>query len=377
MIVRTNRRRADRPVGFTLIELLVVIAIIAVLIALLLPAVQSAREAARRAQCINNLKQMGLAALNFESTNGTYPPGVGPNPPGGGGRLNPQALILPFIENNSLYNAFNTSANINNYSSTGPNFTAMTQIISAYVCPSDPAQTRLPVPGTSGLQLGYSNYFASLGGSASQYYGGTLFASEERNTQFLGIFNVSVNESANAWLDAAKTQPNPEYLKVRAPTTIASVIDGTSNTGLFAETKRSQQSYPAVYKGRNPYSYDNVMLLDTTDPTWSNQIWPPLCGNWDNAQVIDLIYYRGQEYYRDLPMVGYYTHTIPPNYKSYDCGTFAFSTGHIAARSYHPGGINAAFCDGSVRFFKDTINPATWFALGTKANGEVVSADSY
>ncbi|HEY2157980.1 MAG TPA: DUF1559 domain-containing protein, partial [Isosphaeraceae bacterium] len=88
--------------GFTLIELLVVIAIIAVLIALLLPAVQSAREAARRAQCVNNLKQLGLASANFESSNGSFIPGSGPYPVGGGGRANVLAQILTFMEQASL-----------------------------------------------------------------------------------------------------------------------------------------------------------------------------------------------------------------------------------------------------------------------------------
>src|SRR5438309_8888733 len=105
---------SERRRGFTLIELLVVIAIIAVLIALLLPAVQAAREAARRAQCTNNLKQMALAALNFESTYSQLPPGYGPNPPGGGGRINPKVLILPYLENGNTYNAFNLQADINN-----------------------------------------------------------------------------------------------------------------------------------------------------------------------------------------------------------------------------------------------------------------------
>jgi prepilin-type N-terminal cleavage/methylation domain-containing protein/prepilin-type processing-associated H-X9-DG protein len=371
-----TRRPAVRSKGFTLIELLVVIAIIAVLIALLLPAVQAAREAARRAQCVNNLKQMALAALNFESTYSTLPPGYGPNPiypTIGGGRLNPQAQILPFIEGGSTYNAFNTQWNINNYSASGPNYTAQSQIVSSYTCPSDPSATRLAVGGGTPFQLGYSNYFASLGGSASQLYGGTGAPSEETNTSFLGPFNVRLNEGAPKTING---QPNPDYLKATG-TALAAITDGTSNTGMFAETKRSSQSYPSVYQGRNPYSYDNVYLLDTADPTWSNQVWPTFCNNWDNAQVIDLIYYRGQEYYRNLPQVTNYTHTITPNSKYYDCGTFSFTTGHIAARSYHPGGINAAFCDGSVRFFKDSINPRTWFALGTRAGGEVISADSF
>src|SRR5262249_35015329 len=108
---------ARPPRGFTLIELLVVIAIIAVLIGLLLPAVQSAREAARRAQCVNNLKQMSLAVHNFESSYGAFPPGVGPYPiqTGGGGRATVAAQILPFLEQSAMYATFNFQINLNIY----------------------------------------------------------------------------------------------------------------------------------------------------------------------------------------------------------------------------------------------------------------------
>jgi len=362
-MARPNRRR----LGFTLIELLVVIAIIAVLIALLLPAVQSAREAARRAQCTNNLKQMALAALTFESANGELPPGCAPNPPGGGGRANVQALILPFIEGGNVYNAFNFSVSMNTYGAASLNNTAQTQLVATYICPSDGSQARFTAaPGT---QLGYSNYMASLGGSASQYYGGT-FAAEETNSAFVGAFNVRINETALV--------NTPDYQKVISRTQMSAFIDGTSNTGMFAETKRSNYTgATGLYTGRTPYSLDMVYIMSATDPTWSNQVISPLCANWDNSQVLDLIGYRGGEYYRFLPMTENYTHTITPNYKANDCGNNSYYGAHQAARSYHPGGANTAFCDGSVHFVKDSINPATWFALGTRAGGEIVSSDAY
>jgi prepilin-type N-terminal cleavage/methylation domain-containing protein len=242
-MVRTRRRLIS---AFTLIELLVVIAIIAVLIALLLPAVQSAREAARRAACTNNLKQMGLAALNFEQTNSQLPPGYGPVPTlGGAGRANPKVLILQFLENSNTYNAFNLQWNLNIYEVTGANYTATGQVINSYVCPSDANTSKV---GTAPAQAGYSSYMASTGGTAAQlqFNGiGVNAGDQESNSQFLGIFNVMLDANGN----------------VTSKVTMASIVDGTSNTGLFAETKMSRYAnvvYPAIYQGGIPYSPDVV-----------------------------------------------------------------------------------------------------------------------
>ncbi len=365
--------------GFTLIELLVVIAIIAVLISLLLPAVQSAREAARRAQCTNNLKQMALAALNFESSNNQLPPGVGPQPTlpsvPAYGRANPKVLILQYLEGGNTYNAFNLQWDLNLYEPQFPNFTAMDQVISTYVCPSDGNTTKV----TSGnATAGYSNYMCSTGGSAAMYVGGsnpTLYPFDETNTSFLGVFNVQLNESGTPL--PTPTAPNPNYLAVTGKVTMATILDGTSNTGMFAETTMSPYAatvYPAIYAGNTPYS---PFMVYAWGGTWSNQVYPAGCGNWANANDYFLMGYRGGEWYRNIPATGYYSHTIPPNYNQNDCDNTAVQGGHGAARSYHPGGINAAFCDGSVHFFKNSINPRTWFALGTRAGGEVVSSDSY
>jgi prepilin-type N-terminal cleavage/methylation domain-containing protein/prepilin-type processing-associated H-X9-DG protein len=359
--------------GFTLIELLVVIAIIGVLIALLLPAVQSAREAARRAQCVNNLKQMALAAANFESAFGSYPPGFGPYPNqkyygGGGGRANVLAQILPYLELGSTYSAFNFEININVYGG-GPNDTAQMQIVSTFVCPSDGRHTKL-----SGL--GFANYAACLGATAAQMVGAASY--QESNTWRLGIFNVDLDTNQPQWNDPpTNSQFNfPNYLRA-VPVTVAAVTDGTSNTAIFSETKRSYASIGAsvngILGGVDPRDPLNVYIVTSND-----NFNPPQC-TYLGSGYYTRIYYRGQEYYRNLPQTGYYNHTLTPNSTWWDCGinggTFAQS--HNAARSYHPGGVNVAFADGSVKFIKSTINIVPWRGLGTRAGGETISADTF
>jgi prepilin-type N-terminal cleavage/methylation domain-containing protein/prepilin-type processing-associated H-X9-DG protein len=353
--MRTSRR------GFTLIELLVVIAIIAVLIALLLPAVQSAREAARRAHCTNNLKQIGLATMIFESTNSQLPPGWGPVPdlpggPGKSGNSRGSAIIqiMPFLEQASLYNTFNFQLDVNAATQNG---TARTQMVSGFLCPSDPADTRLS-------NAGVTNYFASLGNTASQRFGNPA-ATEEADTTRLGVFNVMVNSTA--------PRGDVNWQKVLNTVRMADLTDGSTNTAMFAEVKRSTLPYPV---SGHFYDSDNTYILSGTLFSNARPVLPD-CNNWDSDNVIARITYRGMQYHRNLPMTSTYTHTVPPNYRGYDCGSSNFFASHTASRSYHPGGVNAVFCDGSVRFFKDTISPTTWAALGTRGGGEVLSADSY
>ncbi|WP_165246891.1 DUF1559 domain-containing protein [Paludisphaera soli] len=358
---------ASKRSGFTLIELLVVIAIIAVLIALLLPAVQSAREAARRAQCTNNLKQIGLACHNFESANSKFPDGVGPVPTATGVgpyiRSSVQALILPYLEQASLFSTFNLGLDVNN---SGENETARCQLIGAFICPSDSSSTRMPgstvFAGSTG-QIGYSNYFASLGATAAQLHD-TATATAETNSATLGIFNFKMNLTGTL-------ATNPKFRSVESIVTIASVTDGTSNTSLFSEIRRSPLP---VSPAMNPLDKNQVHRLSAWDRTVDNYV--PRVPECDTTVSPTPLQYRGQQYYRGQQFTANYNHTVTPNYKGFDCMDSAFGVGHIAARSYHSGGVNVAMADGSVRFVKDSVNLQAWRGLGTRAGGEIISADA-
>jgi prepilin-type N-terminal cleavage/methylation domain-containing protein/prepilin-type processing-associated H-X9-DG protein len=326
--------------GFTLIELLVVIAVIVILMALLLPAVQAVREAARRMQCINNLKQIALAALNFHDVNQGLPAGVVPAPVNG----SPLAMILPYLEQGAMYAQFNLSVDL---SSSAANSTARDNNVSAFLCPSDPssgAYAEFYSAGSAGA-MGRSNYYGNLGA-----HGWVLDAqgSQTKDSRLTGIFATS------------------------SSTRMADIGDGTSNTLLFAEIKRG--AFP-LHDG-NDMTVVPPNLWGTGSPaTNTNNLSPPAACNTPTPPTIN---YIGLEYQRGHLITALYNHTLTPNSKGLDCIALpTLDQGHKAARSCHPGGVNVARADGSVRFVKESISLPAWKALGTRCGGEVIDGSSY
>jgi prepilin-type N-terminal cleavage/methylation domain-containing protein/prepilin-type processing-associated H-X9-DG protein len=313
--------------GFTLVELLVVITIIGILISLLLPAVQAAREAARRIQCCNNLKQLGLAVLSYESVHNILPPGVVlMDPATGGNKGSIFVFLLPFIERQAIYDAYDfKQSNILGEKFPGTSTEIRSTVISTYVCPSDNHPPTFDVPASdgwwigSGRTVGLHNYSASAGPT--------------------GAFNnplctCSLDFSAYA-LAAIWTKPMVgPFNTVGLCITAASITDGLSNTIFLGE-------------------------------------------------ILPLSSYNGQRGWEDTSnLSGFSTTIIPMNYDTSkrdpdgdNCHRYCNWNTEFGFKSAHPGGANFVFGDGAVHWIPETINHQTYQYLGGTRDGHPVSIE--
>jgi prepilin-type N-terminal cleavage/methylation domain-containing protein/prepilin-type processing-associated H-X9-DG protein len=336
-------RKRSWSSGFTLVELLVVIAIIGVMVGLLLPAVQAAREAARRMQCSNNLKQIGLSIHNYESSYKKFPMGDCSFNNGSGDipQASTQAYILPFLEAGNSYETFNFSYQVNGNTN---NTQARIQIIPSYHCPSDPGANRHLVANV--IDSASTNYMQCMGAHANH---------------------------AGYVVSGVVTQPTPEHgVFIRNKgARFADIIDGTSNTAMFSEIKKGPNHTSSLLAVQAGTPNDFKVATAVTGPwTGADLLTPPAaCEN----RATTAWMYRGLQYYRGLLVATYYNHTMSPNAKRRDCITTSLWQGHMAARSFHPGGVHVALADGSVRFVTDSVDLVAWRALGTMANGEVIT----
>ena len=326
---------AQRRPGFTLVELLVVIAIIGILIALLLPAVQAAREAARRAQCANNLKQIGLAMHNYHVTNGRFPLGDlldGPEWP------YLLYYILPYIEQQSLYEGLQIAQTTNVrpwYSNAASTWPQQVQGVSVaeYLCPSD---------GRGGQTKGVTNGVQGAGPNGMQLY----------LTNYLGIFSgLNDGDTWNElWNPSAADSTQQAVFGCNRGARIEDIIDGTSNTVMIAEylTGLPIDIRGFAYTFRSGSQFLHVALTPNTKAP---------------DHLLDHFHLCFPEMNRpelNLPCV---------------CG--AGSSNTAAARSRHPGGVHGLRCDGSVHFFSDSIDATLWQQLGWIADGAPLGGSGY
>ncbi len=345
----------DRRKGFTLVELLVVIAIIGILIALLLPAVQAAREAARRMQCTNNLKQIGLAMHNFHDSHKEFPVGSPSKScpgytqiPGWQYRWGPLAMLTPYLEQFNVYESLNLDVPL--YGHTGiyrgpgygvhpSNQVPLTQEISFFYCPSDRQEKVQTVAFGAELDYAPTNYLGCWGRGAPTARGTAIFSDAD------GVFNS------------------------KAAVRFADVTDGTSNTAAFSESLLPDPGMS--FSGGITLTQQNKDLVIVGARSGGD---PMLTVEWCTrfGQPVAARPSRGARWFDGFVLYTAYYQWWGPNSPIPDCAKWApLRSLWQMARSHHPGGVNVALCDGSVRFASETVEPDTWRALGSRNGGEV------
>jgi prepilin-type N-terminal cleavage/methylation domain-containing protein/prepilin-type processing-associated H-X9-DG protein len=319
-----SARPLPRARGFTLIELLVVIAIISVLIGLLLPAVQSAREAARRMQCVNNLKQIGLALHNYQSSYGVFPPGYSSlwKKDGGdagfaqddiGHGWGWASMILPYMEQNNVFNAINFGLTMTFQA----NDTAQLIRFNSYLCPSDSMKELIPVRDEENANTVYT----------------------VASGNYVGMFGTGE-------IGAAPGAGNGMFFR-NSRLTFADLRDGSSQILMVGE--RSHNLSYVTWTGRaiggwlfKTSSFEGGTDQFAADPEESFTMILGPAGTEDGPRTPNHPKAHVEDYW-----------------------------------SYHPGGVNFLFGDGSIHYIKNGITPAVWQSLATRAGGEIISADAF
>jgi prepilin-type N-terminal cleavage/methylation domain-containing protein/prepilin-type processing-associated H-X9-DG protein len=358
--MKTLSGRPNTTAGFTLIELLVVIAIIAVLISLLLPAVQSAREAARRAQCVNNLKQIALATHNYESAHGSFPMGnrafaytfspaisdvcsvyIGHSA---------FTFLMPYLEGGNTYNTFNLTRPYNSFS----NLTEGLFKTATYLCPTD--SQAIDDPDIQQFITTTQNSYAMSRG-------------RQENIAFNWALTAGLPDPKSPYASTCNYGGGDGMFGPEGSVRLSAITDGTSNTFLFGEMSRFRNE-PA---GSN-FNFGNV-TYDFVGPPWTaaNPTWNGDIRITSGAFVIPKLN-APPDTDGSVIAACFATAVQPPDWIPVQA---CQNLGQWGFRSLHPGGANFAFADGSVKFIKESISLPSYRSLGTRAGAEVVSADQY
>jgi prepilin-type N-terminal cleavage/methylation domain-containing protein/prepilin-type processing-associated H-X9-DG protein len=381
-------QRKGKKRGFTLIELLVVVAIIAVLVSLLLPAVQQAREAARRTQCKNNIRQIGLGLHNYLSAMNVFPPGrMAPDLKVKGvlqtsytnynnadanevqgtwiGAISVHIFLLPYMEQGNIYDLISFTGPQGRRMTTGggvtpvnPNYAAYANIDPVFICPSDPNATGAPTE---------NSYVYNFGGS----------------TPYAGAFNSTQQTNQTSLISGFPCTGNGAF--TMGSLSPAKIPDGLSNTAFFSERLMGS----GVSVSTTPPGPSDVITSPNriqTPPPSPDQMYSdcltaaPIVSGFNFSSFGRWL--SGSDFSDGWPFAGYfgtmYNHTAQPNWKGLDCGNWsaiADTPGEhaiISARSKHPGGVNVLFGDSHVSFVSDNIDLGVWRAIGTRNGRETV-----